>query len=141
MLLCGLIHEVHKTEAVGKDDIAARLDELVDGVGTGAILGYVGLDDHLIIPQAKLLLHVQAALFVGIVIAVVAGIADVDQADLHVFLGQFAVSPAAGCQRLRQASNQGQGQHDTECCHQPLFHCVLSSKTNQKIPRCHFAPR
>ena len=94
VLLCSLLHKLAKSEAVAKDDVAPGFNELVDGVLAGAIFRDIGLYDHLIIRKAKLFLHVQAASLMGIGIAHIARISDIDQADFKIFL----------CERLLRIS-------------------------------------
>ena len=71
-------------EGVGKDGLAAGVDELADGVGAGGVFPDVGLDHHLgVVVHAQGLAGGLHALDVVLVVGV-GGLAHQDQADLQV---------------------------------------------------------
>ena len=109
VLLRQLGHVGAKAEAVAEDDVAALLDQFKHGVFAGAVLGDVGLDEDLIVAQAQSLLHLQRTLVVCQSVALVAGVADVDEADLDLIRGNGLESQ----RRTGKGEHEQQGQHQS----------------------------
>ena len=71
-------------EGVGEDGVAAGVEQLVDGVGAGGVLGDVGLHDDLgVIVHAVLLAGLSHAVDVVLVVGI-GSLTDQDQADLQL---------------------------------------------------------
>ena len=115
-------------EGVGKDGMAAGVDQLADGIGAGGVLADVGLHHHLgVIVQAKGLAGGLHALDVVLVVGV-GGFTHQDEANLQVSSGDAGglSGLAAGLFRLARGAAAGGQAHSQHAGHEQskntLFH-------------------
>ena len=105
MRLGGVDHVRLMTEAVGEDDVAAVVDQLLDGIGAGVVFRHVELVDDLVVTQAEGFLHVLGAQVMVVGVAHVAGVGHVHETELD------------GIQRNRALGGRGEDDQASEKHH------------------------
>ncbi len=84
ILVSNFHHEILKTKAGGKDDVAASVNQLTNCRIALCTLWYVELVDNLIVAKTQSCLHLLRADIVVVGVTQITGVGDVDKAHLDI---------------------------------------------------------